>query len=279
MKIVAWTLLAVLLGGCASLRNAGNDLGSGLGEGISADADSIGIHLGAGVVLGARDTLTSAMTQKRLADMIDLLGAALARQATTTRDTLLGEYTRAWIDHLRTTLLGAQTRDDLGALRDELLGHKTTAFLQDSLRRTVAVLRSELLGTATRSALDSIINESLSTLSLAYREKMQPLLRSEESFLQRNITAILFSAGGIVAATMLVAAYLQWRKTRDRRILSLLTYQIHEIPDQKAYDELVTRIRRKAQEEGLEPGLAEMLRERGILGKDAWIHPDMSSAH
>ncbi len=63
------------------------------------------------------------------------------------------------------------------------------------------------------------------------------------------------------------------RRKRERRILDLLTYQIHEIPDQQAYDELVTRIRRNAQEQGLEPRLREILAERGILGQENWVRP------
>ena len=273
MRTVAWFAFSLLLAGCAVFKNAGSDLGAGLSDGVKSNADTIGTKLGSGVVQGARDTLTSEETRKRLTALVDQVGATLARQAAASRDTLLGEYTRAWIDNLKQSLLGAQTKEQLGAIRDELLGPKTTAFLADSLRIAVAGLRNELLGATTQSALDSIISRSLTTLSQTYRDKMQPLVRGEESFVQRNITAILWTAGGLVAGILVLGAWVQAKRRKERGILDLLTYQIHEIPEQKAYDELVTRIRRKAQELGLEPRLQELLRERGILGKEAWVTP------
>ncbi|MGA9121080.1 MAG: hypothetical protein WB699_17075 [Bacteroidota bacterium] len=273
MRTVAWFAFSLLLAGCAVFKNAGSDLGAGLSDGVKSNADTIGTKLGSGVVQGARDTLTSEETRKRLTALVDQVGATLARQAAASRDTLLGEYTRAWIDNLKQSLLGAQTKEQLGAIRDELLGPKTTAFLGDSLRIAVAGLRNELLGATTQSALDSIISRSLTTLSQTYRDKMQPLVRGEESFVQRNITAILWTAGGLVAGILVLGAWVQAKRRKERGILDLLTYQIHEIPEQKAYDELVTRIRRKAQELGLEPRLQELLRERGILGKEAWVTP------
>lgn len=278
MRTAAWMAFGLLLAGCAVFKDVGSELGTGLGDSIKANADTIGTKLGAGVVQGARDTLTSAETQKRLTALVEQIGATLARQAAASRDTLLGEYTRAWVESLKENLLGVQTKAQLGALRDELLGPKTTAFLGDSLRMAVAGLRNELLGATTQSALDSIISRSLATLSQAYRDKMQPLVHDEESFVKRNITAILGTAGGLVVGILILTALLQARRKREREILDLLTYQIHEIPEQKAYDELVARIRRKAQELGLEPRLQELLRERGILGKEAWVAPG-SSAH
>jgi hypothetical protein len=277
MRPVACVAFSLLLAGCASFKDAGSGLGTGLSEGLKVNADTIGIKLGAGVVQGARDTLTSAETERRLTALVDQLGASLARQAAASRDTLLGEHTRAWIDSLKNSLLGARTKDQLGILRDELLGPQTNAFLKDSLRMAIAGLRDELLSSATQTALDSIVSRTISTLSHAYRDKMQPLLHEEEGFVKRNITAILCIAGGIVLVVVIVAALLQYRRKKERNILDLLTYQIHEIPDQKAYDELTARVRRKAQELGLEPRLRELLQKRGILGREEWAVPESTS--
>jgi hypothetical protein len=202
---------------------------------------------------------------------VNRLGERLTQLAAASRDTLLGDYTRTWVDSLRNSLLGTGTQARLGALRDELLGRKTAAFLDDSLRNAIAGLRNELLGASTQTALDSIVSRTMATLSQSYRDKLQPLVHEEEGFVKRNISAILFGAGGVVACVVLLAAILQARRKQERNILDLLAYQIHEIPDQHAYDELVTRIRRKAQELGLEPRLQELLRDRGILGKENWI--------
>ena len=273
MRTIVWMACTLLLAGCANVQELGSQLGSGVTEGVSQNADTIGARLGGGVVQGARDTLTSAETERHLAGLVDLLGERLAQQAAASRDTLLGAYTRAWVDSLKNSLLGAGTRTQLGALREELLGHKTAAFLDDSLRKAIAGLRNELLGASTQTALDSIVSRTMATLSQAYRDKMQPLVHEEESFLKKNITAILSAAGALVACVMILASVLQAKRKRERNILDLLAYQIHEIPDQHAYDELVTRIRRKAQELGLEPRLQEILKERGILGKENWVAP------
>ncbi|HTR98677.1 MAG TPA: hypothetical protein VML00_02940, partial [Bacteroidota bacterium] len=91
--------------------------------------------------------------------------------------------------------------------------------------------------------------------------------------LRRNVTSILWVAGGIVAAVIALSTILAILRKRERRLLDILTYQIHEIPDKRSYDELVSRIRRKAQEEGVEPRLRKILSERGILGADSWVAP------
>ena len=277
MRTVACVAFSLLLAGCANFKDAGSELGSGLSEGVKVNADTIGIKLGSGVLQGVRDTLTSAETERRLTALIDQLGASLARQAAASRDTLFGEYTHAWIESLRNSLLGARTKGQIGLLRDELLGAQTNAFVKDSLRLAIAGMRDELLGAATRTALDSIISGTISTLSQAYRDKMQPVLHEEEGFAKRNATAILCVAGGIVLIVVIVATLLQSRRKKERKILDLLTYQIHEIPDQKAYDELTGRVRRKAQELGLEPRLRELLQQRGILGREEWVVPESTS--
>ena len=67
-----------------------------------------------------------------------------------------------------------------------LLGPKTAAFLGDSLRMAIVGLRNELLDATTQSALDSIISRSLTTLSQAYRDKMQPLVHRERGILGKE---------------------------------------------------------------------------------------------
>ena len=273
MRSAVWLFLSFLAAGCINFKDIGSDLGGGLGSGIKSNADTIGANLGSGLVRGARDTLTSDRTRQQLDSLLQSLGSALSRQAAASRDTLFGEYTRAWLDRVKTDLIGARTRSQLGSLRDELLGARTNSFLTDSLRRAVGGLRDELLGASTQVALDSLIDKSLATLSQTYRERMQPLVRDEESFLRRNVTSILWVAGGIVAGVIALATILAILRKRERRLLDLLTYQIHEIPDKRSYDELVSRIRRKAQEEGVEPRLRKILSERGILGSDSWVAP------
>ncbi len=273
MRLVLSLACALILSGCLNFRDVGKDLGGGLGSGIKPDADTIGSNLGGGLVRSARDTLTSDATRERLASLLDTLGTALARRAAESRDTLRGNSTRAWIAGLKEELLGRTTAEQIGLLREELLGQKTSAFLKDSLRLAIGGLRGELLGPSTRDAIDSVISAAIATLSSEYRDKMQPLVHAEESFLQRNVSTILWTAGGVLAAVLVVAGVLFVRGKKDRSVLDLLTYQIHEMPDQQAYDELIRRIRRKAQETGVEPRLQKILDEHGLRGEENWVPP------
>jgi hypothetical protein len=55
-----------------------------------------------------------------------------------------------------------------------------------------------------------------------------------------------------------------------QRVSEVLSMQIHNIPHQKNYDELVERIQQKAQENKVEPELRKILGEQGILGTQGW---------
>lgn len=276
MRMYLCCFLGVIVSSC-SFNQWGRDLGGGLIEGVNEKADTVAGRF----VAGALDTLTAAKTQERLAALIDHLGETLSKQAAATRDTLLGEYTRLWVQQLRHDLLGETTKQQLGEVRDELLGIRTRVLigqlrdelLGDSTRDRVTLLRNNLLGETTRSAIDSLIRSAVATLSEEYRNKMQPLVRGEESFVKRNATELLWTAGGVIASLLGVAGLIFVRKKRDSKLLELMTYQIHEIPVRQSYDELVRRIQKKAQEEGVEPRLRELLQEHGILGEEGWKPP------
>jgi len=272
MSITRLTLLLLMFGaaGCIDFKETGKNLGSGLSDGIKQNADTVGARLGAGVVQGARDTLTSTETQQRLNKMLDDLGQALARQAAASRDSLLGASTKRWIEDLRSSLIGATTQEQLARLRDELLGAKTAGFLRDSLRSAASGLRDEMLGGKTQAAIDSIIASAITTLSEQYREKMQPIVHQEEGFVQKNASTLLWMAGGVIVVVLVAAGIIFMRRKKDQHLLGLLTNQIHDIPRQDAYDELVARIQRNAQNQGLEPRLQQVLRDYGLLGESSW---------
>ncbi len=270
MRRLHLVLVTLCIAGCVDFQQSGRNLGSGLSEGIMQNADTVGSRLGAGLVKGLRDTLTSMETRRRLADMVDDIGIAFAKQAAASRDTLLGEYTKAWLDSLKTVLIGSATRRQLGELRDELLGKQTTGFLRDSLSSVSASLRDALLGAGTQAAVDSIIASAIATLSQQYREKMQPVVHEEAGFVQRHASMLLWLAGGVVAAVLVVAGVVFMRRKKDSALLGVLTNQIHAMPGQDAYDELVSRIRARAKESGVEPRLRAILRDHGILGETSW---------
>ena len=268
MKWYLCSIISLIVCGC-SFNQWGRDLGSGLMEGVNSKADSVSGRF----VAGGLDTLAAATTRARLDSMINHLGETLSKQVAATRDTLLGDYTRLWVQRLRHDLMGEATQQQLGQIRDELLGARTRLLighlrdelLGDSTRDKAVLLRNELLGAATRSAVDSLIHGAIATLSEEYRNKMQPLVHGEESFVKRNATELLWTAGGVIALLLGVVGLVFVRNKKNRTLLQLLTYQIHEIPDQQLHDELTHRIRRKAQESAVEPALRDILMKQGIL--------------
>ncbi len=274
MRIVLLSIMTLALCGC-SFTEIGKDLGGGLAEGAAAKADSIGGHL----VAGAVDTLSARETMEKLNLVIDELGEALAKQATATRDTLLGEYTRVWIGQLKQDLLGAETAVQVGALRDRLLGLRTRILLGemrdevlgDSTRGKIVILRDELLGPATRTAVQAIVDSAMVGLVRRYRQDLRPELDAQRSFFEKNATWFVLMVAGLSVG---IIGFVWWQKGRYRRLAALLTYQIHEIPDQGMYDRLTCGVQKKAQETGAEPLLRKVLTDQGLLGRAAWHRQD-----
>jgi hypothetical protein len=270
VKIVLLSIMTVALCGC-SFTEIGKDLGGGLAEGAATKADSVGKHLVAGVV----DTLSAQETRGKLNTVIDELGRALAKQAMATRDTLLGEYTRVWIKQLKEDLLGTETADQVGVLRDRIVGLRTRILLGemrdellgDSTKGKVAALRDELLGPATRGAVQAIVDSAMAGLVRRYRQDLRPELDAQRSFFERNATWFLVLVAGL---SIVVIGFVWWQKGRYRKLAAILTYQIHEIPDQGAYDRFTRGVQKKAQEEGAEPLLRKVLTDQGLLGAAAW---------
>ena len=262
--------MTVALCGC-SFTEIGKDLGGGLAEGAATKADSVGRHL----VAGAVDTLSARETREKLNSVIDELGQALAKQAKTTRDTLLGEYTRVWMKQLKHDLLGAETEAQVGALRDQVLGLRTRIMLGemrdellgDSTRGKVGALRDELLGSGTRTAVQAIVDSAMAGLVRRYRQDLRPELDAQRSFFERNATWFLLMVAGLSVG---IIGFVWWQKGRYRKLAAVLTYQIHEIPDQGVYDTFTHGVQKKAQEAGAEPLLRKMLTDQGLLGSAAW---------
>ena len=269
--MVTVSLVAVFAFSGCSMMNMGHDLGSGLGEGLSDKADTIGSSL----VRGARDTLTSVETRKQLDTLLAGIGQTLSEQARRTRDTILGDATRAWVQKLRDSLMGARTLEQLAAIRNELLGVSTrknlaalrTELLGDSTQRLVGAMRSQLLGPDTKAEVASLIDTAMVRLAARFGTNLKPLLDQELSYVQRNASTLLIVLGAVACG---IIGFIYYQKNKTLKLIKALTFQIHEIPDQNAYDELVARIRRTAQESGLEPQLRKILQEQGILGEEAW---------
>ena len=291
--LVLLILGVVFTSGC-SFSGIGSDLGRGLTDGLSERSDSIGAGLGSGLIRSIRDTLVSERTRSGLTELIDsvitVAGLSANRGAVGLRDSLLSVATRDWLLALERdltsdlvlasagiseNLLGDRTRQRIRSIRNELLGAETMMFvaaLRDTLlgprmREQIALLRDELLGPETRAALDSLL--------LTATDRLQAVTREEGSFLQRNITAILWTAGGIIGLLMGLAGFIFARGKRYRKMLETVTLQIHQMTSRQAYDDLTNRIQMKAQEEGIERKFRQFLEGQGLQGDGSWLPEKM----
>ena len=283
---------ALLMVGC-SFSGIGSDLGEGLAEGLAAESDTIGAGFGSGLIRSIRDTLTSELTTARLNRLVDSViataGLSANEGAVALRDSIvlgiMNQRTRDWVLGLERdltsdlvlasagisrNLLGEQSRRRLRLLRNELLGEATLRFaaaLRDSLtgprlREELGLLRDELLGERTRLAVDSLL--------VGASDRLREVTRGEESFLKRNITEILWTLGGVLALLMVVGGIVVAKVRRYRKMLEVLTYQIHDYPDQTTYDRLTGNIQKGAKQKGVEGELRKFLEKRGLVGEGSW---------
>ncbi len=301
LRLVIIILAALTIGGCSSWIRDLNDLVRST-PGI---VDSLGQRAGNGLITGIRDSLTSPESKRRLASLLDTLltrvDSSLIRGGTSLRDTLLGNYTKEWIASLKDELLGAKTRGQIAALRDELLGPKTSALVRRLLHedvlgsrttdrvqqlmregvigpitsgldeilynlrtRDLPGLRDSLLGSATQAHLDSILAHALSRVDTALAHANQTA-KDQESFLKKNITAILWTVGAVVALLIAFGAWVALRAYRARKIIDVLTYQIHDYTQRTGDNTLTENIKAESKRVGTEGYLRPMLVKKGLV--------------
>jgi hypothetical protein len=273
--IIIISFLAVYFAGCSVWKGIGSDLGDGLIESFE-ERDSLFSSIGGNITKGARDSIINIETEMRIQSLVENTLRTTNREALVLIDSLLGialqsklkeigETARLEAALLRNDLLGDQTQLRVALLRNELIGD-TTIF-------KLAQMRNELLGAGTGLLLDSLIGGALSTVILKYDELMPRLssdLRAEGSFLQKNASTLLWTAGGIIALLIIIGGIVYFKSRRYKEISELLTYQIHKIPDQQSYDELTARIKNHAQQNSVEPDLRKLLTNQGIIYDTNW---------
>jgi hypothetical protein len=263
---------------CGLFKGAGRNAGEGVMEAVTEGGAQASKSVMGGVGSGLRDSVLNAETQAALDSLVLTVMQRLNEQTVSLRDSVLGEEMRELIAGIVYAAAGDTTRLYLARLREELLGEQTrrliaelrNEMLSDSTVEGIGRIRDELLGPKTQSAVQAIVDSAMTGIIRRYVEDLKPELREEIGFIQKNATYLLV-AGGIVVIVIVRVVWHQ--KQKYRKTLNVLTYQIHEIPDQKTYDELTARIRKKAQETGVERDLRKILEEQGILGSESWSPP------
>jgi hypothetical protein len=273
-----------LLQGCVNFKQVGSDLGEGL------EVDSLGDELITGVVNG----LTSAESKKKLTDFVDSLLIATGTEANVQvkgiRDSLLNDYVNKWIQSVLEDAIGESTRQKLGTLREELLGDKTLtdvrnlknsifdyelkqyilnlvnqlgpSALNDSTLHLIGIARDSLLGPTTNSYVKAIIDTSMKALAIHLEKEINPLLKGNLSFIQKNASWLLILIGLISIG---ITGFVWKQKEKYFKMTKMLTYQISEIPDKEVKESLKEDISKNAKTIGLESDLREVLDKDGLL--------------
>ena len=276
-----------LFHGCVNFKQIGSDLGTGL------EVDSLGDQLVSGMV----NRLANEDSKKKLASFIDSLltatGTEANAQVKSIRDSLLNDYVNKWVKSVIEDAIGESTREKLGALRDELLGDRTLQGVQnlkrtlldqelqqyilnlvnqlgpnalsDSTLHLIGIARDTLLGPNTNSYVKAIIDTSMRSLAVHLEKEINPLLKGNLSFVQKNASWIIILIGLVSAG---VAGFIWKQKEKYYKMTQMLTYQISEIPDTEVKETLKEDISKNAKTIGMENQLREVLDENGLLHRE-----------
>ena len=252
--------------------------------------DSTAQALSGTVARSIMATVLNDSIQARFRAQVDSVGQQLDKQALATtvrvRDSLLSAYTQLWLEKIiqNTTndlnakglsfldnIRGDQTKQFVASLRDELLN--------DITLRRAAIFRDELLGSSTQVLLDSLV-QKIAT-GIVTKQLNPNIARINEQTQERinDFKRVAYIAGG-VALLIGIIAFLIFRQARKHReTLKVITRQIDRIPDQSAYDNLVTAIRTEAENQGLEPHLQKILKEENLYQQEQWKEKDYQTLH
>ena len=272
--VLALSLLYCLQS-CASFEKAGKNLT----KGVAGNADSIGYNL----INGAENRFAGEQSKEQLAYFLDSIisvaGLSANRQVKALRDSMLSDKTQAWVRQLMENLAGDSTKLKLAALRNELLGDATAiklkqlagdimkGILNDSTNAKLAKIRDTLLGAQTNYLIKNIVDTAMTAFSQRLKNDINPTVQENVSFIKKYATGLLTTLGALAVGIILLV----WRnRERYLKMTTLLAAQIHDIPDQKSYDELTSRIKTSALQAGVEAPLRKMLSANGMLGKGNW---------
>ena len=271
--LFAFMLLIIIINGCGLFKDLGSNFGEGVIEPVGAEADTIGYDL----VKGMRESLTEEEFQQELDSMIIRLGITTNEQLRNLLDSLLGESTKYQLGELRDELTGDTTVSRLLYLRNSLLDNylqnylnETVSrlgpqFLNDSTIQKLAEVRDTLLGTRSNDLIKAIVDSMMITFAGRFKTDVNPLLRDNLSFIEKNATWLLILIGAIALA---ITAFIWNQKQKYLKMTKLLTYQISEFPEPNSKEALKNNISRNAKAVGVEDELRVLLDKTGLLHLD-----------
>ena len=268
-------IIFITSNGCGLFKDLGSNFGEGVVEPVSTEADTIGYNL----IEGMKRSLTDPEFQKELDSLITALGNSTNAQLKSIIDSLLSEDTKNKIGGMRDELIGDETSAKLVQLRNSILDKYLQNYLtetvsgvgpnllNDSTLQRLAGVRDTLLGARSNELIRSIVDSVMVTLASRLNTDINPLLKENLSFIEKNATWLLILIGAIALG---ITAFIWFQKQKYLKMTKMLTYQISEV--EPATREIIkNKVSQNAKTIGLESELRELLNKEGLLHTDKKI--------
>lgn len=258
--------------GCGLFKDLGTNFGEGVVEPVSTESDTIGYNL----IEGMKRSLTDPAFQQELDSMISLLGSSTNAQLKGIIDSLLSEDTKFKIEGLRDELIGDETSARLVQIRNAILDKylqnyltETVSglgadFLNDSTLLRIGAVRDTILGTRSNELIKSIVDSMMVTLAGRLNTDINPLLKENLSFIEKNASWLMILMGGIAIA---IAAFIWHQKQKYLKMTKMLTFQISDL-DPIIREKIKDKVSQNAKQIGIEADLRNFLDDEGLLHLD-----------
>ena len=162
-------------------------------------------------------------------------------------------------------LLDDETVARLQKQLNKLTSGLGTSILNDSTLMRIGAARDSLLGEKSNKLISAIIDSALTKLSSRLESDINPQLRENLSFLEKNATWILILIGAI---TIGIIAFVWSQKQKYLKMTKMLTYQISEVSEKNIKENLKDNISKNAKTIGVEDELRKLLDNEGLLHLD-----------
>jgi hypothetical protein len=258
---------------CSSLKDAGNNLGTGAINGLQSGADSLSSKL----VNGAAGSLTSDSTRVKLEKFIDSLVASTGESTNTQllkiRDSVLDDYINLWIQKvvknasqsLNSNILDDKTTARLKQELNDLVSQIGANLLNDTTLFRISMLRDTLLGEQTNNRIKAIIDSAASAIIYKINSGLSPEIKENVDFIEKNAAWFII----LVGITALVIIWFVWRqKEKYLQMTKMLVYHISEVPEKRIKENLKDNISKNAKIIGIEDDLRKLLHKLGLLHLD-----------
>ncbi|QQS35117.1 MAG: hypothetical protein IPM56_12760 [Ignavibacteriales bacterium] len=271
-KILLLLFTVFLFYGCGLFKDLGSNFGEGVVEPLSVESDTIGYNL----IQGMKRSLTDPEFQKELDSLITALGNSTNAQLKGIIDSLLSEDTKNKIGLMRDELIGDKTSAKLVQLRNAILDKHLqnyltetvsglgTNLLNDSTLTRLGAVRDTILGQRSNELIRSIVDSMMVTLAGRINTDINPLLKQNLSFIEKNATWLLILIGAIALG---ITAFIWHQRQKYLKMTKLLTFQISDL-DQATREKIKDKVSQNAKTIGIEAELRNFLDAEGLLHLD-----------